>query len=222
MRGGWSGASCRAAGMVSRLAGAVVVLLIVSSCLVTAEAGARAHHFTPDPSPQRAPAVAPSVVPTPDAVPQAASRVATHSSTATGPMSRPSIVVHSTGTGTVHTTATVQSASRVRASGAATVPASHRVTVAHSAHRRRTPAHSASAHRGHASHRATLYSAASLSPTFAPTDSLGAPVAAVHAGRLDHPDGLLLLLSSLAMAGLAVASLALLRRLRGLERRSVR
>jgi hypothetical protein len=46
---------------------------------------------------------------------------------------------------------------------------------------------------------------------------LGLPRAALHAGEQTHRDGMLLLLSSLAMGVLAVSSFALIRRLRRLE-----
>jgi len=52
-----------------------------------------------------------------------------------------------------------------------------------------------------------------------PRDLLVLPDRALVAGETAHRDGALLLLTSLAMAGLAVASFALLRRLRRLEPR---
>jgi len=56
-------------------------------------------------------------------------------------------------------------------------------------------------------------------PLALPRDLLLLPAAALHDGTTGHRDGVLLLLSSLAMAVLAVASFALLRRLRRLELR---
>lgn len=52
-----------------------------------------------------------------------------------------------------------------------------------------------------------------------PKDFLLLPDRALHSGETGNRDGVLLLLTSLAMAVLAVASLALLRRLRRLELR---
>jgi len=52
-----------------------------------------------------------------------------------------------------------------------------------------------------------------------PKDLLLLPAGALHSGGTGHRDGVLLLLTSLAMAALAVASLALLRRMRRLELR---
>ena len=52
-----------------------------------------------------------------------------------------------------------------------------------------------------------------------PKDLLLLPGRALRGGETGHRDGVLLLLTSLAMAVLAVASLALLRRLRRLELR---
>jgi hypothetical protein len=56
--------------------------------------------------------------------------------------------------------------------------------------------------------------------TSLPKALLGLPRAALRAGEHTHRGGVLLLLSSIAMAALAAASLALLRRLRRLEESS--
>jgi len=56
-------------------------------------------------------------------------------------------------------------------------------------------------------------------PLALPRDLLLLPGRALQAGETGHRDGMLLLLTSLAMAVLAVASLSLLRRLRRLELR---
>jgi hypothetical protein len=53
-----------------------------------------------------------------------------------------------------------------------------------------------------------------------PKALLGLPRTALRAGEQAHRSGVLLLLSSIAMAALAGASLALLRRLRRLEESS--
>jgi hypothetical protein len=74
-------------------------------------------------------------------------------------------------------------------------------------------------------HRApTAHHAAPTTTTFSfplafPRDLLLLPAKALRAGESDRRDGALLLLTSVAMALLAVASLALLRRLKRLELR---
>lgn len=198
-------ASSWAARTPAPLGALVAVALFLLSCLVPSVAGAA------QPSPQKAPASA--TTHTPDPAPQASTR--THVSHSSPPpvttrSTTPVVVVPRV----VHTTAPAQSTSTVPSASVASGKPASAPTPAP-----RHPAHPASRHVAPARHAPPPQPAAhpiSLSFLFGllPSDLLRLPHAA---GGVSHPGGVLLLLSSVAMGVLAVASFALLRRLRRLE-----
>jgi len=99
-------------------------------------------------------------------------------------------------------------------------PAANKVTSSPSPAQpvRRNSSH-VRAHRAPAPRQARSEATQLSFPLSLPRDLLLLPGSALHAGETGHRDGVLLLLSSLAMAVLAVASFTLLRRLRRLEPR---
>lgn len=214
-RRGQTDAGSWAARIVARICGTMILALVASSWPTAAGATAATRGHASDPAPQKAPVVGSSSQPSPDPAPQAEVRsTVTHTSVPRTPTIRVPVVV--TPATTVRTPA-----STVR-TPAATVsaPAANSVTsspspaqpVRRNSSHVRVP-HVATPH--HARPQATRLSF----PLALPRDLLLLPAAALHDGTTGHRDGVLLLLSSLAMAVLAVASFTLLRRLRRLEPR---
>jgi hypothetical protein len=195
--------------ILARIGGAAVVAVLALNCLGLPVAQAAAvHRHADDPSPQAAPGPSTST-PAPDPAPQAAPRsTPTHTST-------PSIRQTTSATSTTHPI-TVASSPVVPARTSAVPPVSSAV-----------PSRAASARAHPASHHAVRHAPAARTtstrvgrlsfPLVLPRDLLLLPRAALHAGVPGHKNGVLLLLSAVAMAVVAVASFTLLRTLRSLE-----
>jgi hypothetical protein len=234
--GSW--AACR----LARLGKTAVAALATLSFIAPAGAIAASHGASPDPSPQPAPAVAPST-PAPDPAPQAVTKAV---STATSVQSRPSTYQPSSGSSTGTSSTQVipstgtSSAQVIPSTGTSSTqgaaPTGSGTAVVHttptspapddhtrSASSTHTGAGSSPHHGGpHAGPRqvAVAHRAApriAPFPLSLPKSLLELPRAAFHAGVQEHRNGVLLLLSSVAMGVLAVASFTLLRRLRRLE-----
>jgi hypothetical protein len=204
-RRGQTDAGSWAARIVGRICGTVIVVIVLSSW--PAIAATRGH--AADPAPQKAPTSGGSSQPTPDPAPQATTTPpVTHRSTVTTPATRVPVVTTPARTVVVSPARTV------------TAPAAKVTSGPQSAHaaRRNSSAH-VRAHRPAAPHQARPQATRLSFPLALPRDLLLLPDTAIHAGEAGHRDGVLLLLSSLAMAALAVASFTLLRRLRRLELR---
>lgn len=179
------------------------MLLIGAAAPATATAGSR--RAAPDPSPQRAPASA--AIPSPDPAPQA--MVRSQQPHLVRPPSTPA-----------RAPVAVSAVTRPAQSTAATSDALGSPPVtrprAGSARKRAHPAarHDARTHRSPArTGRVSL----SFPLSFLSKDVMRLAFGTFGAGTANRPDGVLLLLSSLAMAALAVASFSLLRRLRRFE-----
>jgi len=194
----------------ARLGGAAVVAVLALSCLTlpAAQAAASTGHAG-DPSPQAAPGATAST-PAPDPAPQAATRsTPSHTSAPSTPAIR-----QSTSTVSTERPVTVTVSPVVPARTSSTPPAVNS-----------TPSNPASAHR--ASHRTARHVPAARPgstrvgpltfPLALPRDLLLLPSDALHVGDPAHRNGVLLLLSAVAMAVVAAASFTLLRRLRRLE-----
>jgi hypothetical protein len=201
-----------AARVFARWGEALVLALLLSGCLGAAGASAA------NPTPQKAPASTSSRQPSPDPAPQAEVKPSTsHTSTPTAPAIRRPVVVSSSPapTNTSATTGTrlVQLATSPAATGApsrgARVPPTSR----------RTATHTTAAHRSPATPRDSSQTTSIPFPLALPRDLLLLPRAALNSGADSRRNGVLLLLSAVAMGVLALASLALLRRLRRLEPR---
>lgn len=232
-RGSW------AARTLARL-GESLALALLLSCWAGA-AGASAA----DPAPQKAPTSSPSAQPSPDPTPQAEVKTSTshtstsnastphtstsqtstsHTSTAAAPtIGRPVLVSSSPAPADTTAPATTPRSVHVASSRLATSPVT---TVAHSTGgRARRPARHTASHRAAPArrpppvHHTRPESTALAFPLTLPSALLALPRAALHAGTGSQPSGVLLLLSSVAMGALTLASLALLRRLRRLELR---
>jgi hypothetical protein len=209
-RRGQTDAGSWAAHIVARICETMIVVLVVSCWLAAAGASAAARGHSADPAPQKAPTSAASSQPTPDPAPQAATTSpAPHQSIVTRPAIREPVV--STPTRTVVVTP-ARTVSTTAAKTVASSPSPAQPVRHVSPPPARAP-HVAAPH--HARSQATRLSF----PLALPRDLLLLPGAAVREGTTGHRDGVLLLLTSLAMAVLAVASFALLRRLRRLELR---
>jgi hypothetical protein len=187
-----------------------ICAVLAVSFLVPDVASAGSRRAAPDPSPQKAPT---SALPSPDPAPQAIVRSQTshvvQPSTTSVPVV-PRVTVHVTRptrvTGVTRVTPPVAAAAKAigRTGSSARVrarPVTHHRAVT------RPPGPPTSANPV----------ALSFPLAFIATDLLRV-TAALRAGAAEHPeDGVLLLLSSLAMAVLAVSSFALLRRVKRLD-----
>jgi hypothetical protein len=197
-----------AARFLARLGGAVLVAVIAWSLLGSATASAASHSRSADPSPQPAP-TAVSSTPAPDPAPQVAVRAQPSHST-------PPTTTRSVSTAVAPRVAqTTAPASTAPASSGPTVsssPAKPRPPASHHAR----PVSHAPPH--HAAPRRTVVHPISLSFLLGllPANLLHLPHAALHAGEASRSGGVLLLLSSVAMGVLAVASFVMMRRLKRL------
>lgn len=207
--GGQTDAGSWTARTLARIGGAAVVAVLALNCLglPAAQAGAVRGHAG-DPSPQAAPGSSAST-PAPDPAPQAAPRsTPARTSTPTTRQTTPPV-------STEHPT-TVTSSPVVPARTSSVTPAPSSVPSRGTS----SPAHSVSHHavRHVPPARTTSTRVGPLSfPLALPRDLLLLPGAALRDGVPGHRDGVLLLLSAVAMAVVAVASFTLLRRLRGME-----
>jgi hypothetical protein len=187
----------------------MILALVALSWPGAAGATAATRGHASDPAPQKAPTSGASSQPTPDPAPQAntTSSPPPHRSTVSSPTIRVPVITTPARTVVVTPTTTVSAP-------ATKIVASH----PHQPARPTSPAH-ARAHRAatprHAQSQATPLSF----PLAIPRDLLLLPGTALGAGTTGHRNGVLLLLSSVAMAVVAVASFTLLRRLRRLELR---
>jgi hypothetical protein len=207
--GGQTDAGSWTARTLARIGGAAVVVVLALNCLgLPAAQAAAVHGHAGDPSPQAAPGSSAST-PAPDPAPRAAPR-STPIRTST-PTTRQTTSPVSNG----HPT-TVTSSPVVPARTSSVTPASSSVPP----HAASAPAHPVSHHavRHVPPPRTTTTRVGSLSfPLALPRDLLLLPGAALRDGVPGRRDGVLLLLSAVAMAVVAVASFTLLRRLRRLE-----
>jgi hypothetical protein len=204
--GGQTDAGSWTARILARIGGAVVLAALALSCVGLSAAQAASHRHAGDPSPQAAPGSSAST-PAPDPAPQAATRSTPVSA------SRPSIRQTTSSRSTWHPS--TAASSPVVPPRAGSVPAASSGVVAHAAS---GPTHPASHHVArHVAARPTSTRVAPLSfPLALPRDLLLLPRAALRAGDPGRGNGVLLLLSAVAMGVVAVASFTLLRRLRGL------
>jgi hypothetical protein len=204
-RRGQTDAGSWAARITARICGAMLLVLVASSWPAAAGAIAATGGHASDPAPQKAPTSGGSSQPSPDPVPGAASTSPQHhQSTVTRPLIQVPVVT------TPARTVVVTPARTVSAPATKTVNSSLPPTQHSPPSRVRAPRAAAPQH---ARSQATQLSF----PLTLPRDLLLLPDKALGGGGTGHRDGVLLLLSSLAMAVLAVASFALLRRLRRLE-----
>jgi hypothetical protein len=212
---GQTDAGSWAAGMPVRC-GVVMLVALLVTWFAPGAASAATNRPTADPAPQKAPAVSPTT-PAPDPVPQASVKAAAksqpvHSAPPTTSISRPVVTAPRIARSTAPAAATpaAVNASTVGRTPARTAPA----TPHHPAKVVAAPRHHPAPARRLETHPIAL----SLPFTPLLTDLLRFPHAVLHAGEAGHRDGVLLLLSSLAMGVLAVSSFGLLRRLRRLDR----
>ena len=205
---GQTDAGSWAARITARISGTMILVVLLTWPAV-AVAGAATRGQASDPAPQKAPTSGASSQPSPDPAPQASTTSpVTHRSTVTTPAIRVPVVTTPTRTAVVAPTSTViaPAANVATSSQPPAQPARHASTPHVSIRRAPAPHHMRS--------QTTQLSF----PLALPRDLLLLPGKALHdtSGRRD---GLLLLMTSLAMAALAVASFALFRRLRRLELR---
>ena len=210
-RRGQTDAGSWAAQMVPRICGTVILVLVALSWPGAAGATAATRGHASDPSPQKAPTSGASSQPAPDPAPQAnTTSPAPHRSTGTSPAVGVPVVTTPTRTVVVTPTSTVSApATKIVASSP------HRTQPA----RRTSPAHVVRVHRAATPRHAPSQATPLSFPLAIPRDLLLLPGTALGAGTTGHGNGVLLLLSSVAMAVVAVASFTLLRRLRRLELR---
>jgi hypothetical protein len=190
--------------ILARMGGAAAVATLALGCLIPAAARAASDGHASDPSPQRAPVSGPGS-PAPDPAPGSTT---SHPSTQTTPSIRVTTPAVSAGNRITVTRSPVARA------GTSSVPSVSTGAVSRSAP---TPS---SAH-GRARHapatRRPPPRVGPLSfPLALPRDLLLLPRAALRASVRGRENGVLLLLSAVAMAVVALASFTLLRRLRRL------
>lgn len=220
-RGQLGGVSWAAGTLVSLGEGLVVGLLVLGSLAPTA-ASATSRRATADPAPQKAPPAPASRSTTPDPPPQAVAvqhRTAPRASSTQGssPQSsstRVPAIARPVGTKIVPRTSPAERNRAPSPHAAATSTSSGTVSTAAPHHH---PRASRSAAQLRAAPRVRPTKPASVSHwvpfTSLPKALLGLPRAASQAVAHTHHDGVMLLLSSLAMAALAAASFTMLRRL---------
>jgi len=207
-RRGQTDAGSWAARITARICGAMVLVLVASSWPAAAGAIAATGGHASDPAPQKAPTSGGSSQPSPDPAPGAASTSPEHhQSTGTTPAIQVPVVT------TPARTVVVTPARTVSAPATKTVNSSPPPTPPS----RRSPPSRVRAPGAAAPHHARSEATRLSFPLALPRDLLLLPGTALGGGETGHRDGVLLLLSSLAMAVLAVASFALFRRLRRLE-----
>ena len=201
-----------AARIFARSGEALVLALLLSGCLGAAGASAA------NPTPQKAPASTSSRQPSPDPAPQAEVKPSTsHTSTPTAPAVRRPVAVSSSPAPTNTSAATRPRLVQLATSPAATGAPSSGARVPPTS--RRTATHATAAHHSPATPRDSLQTTSIPFPLALPRDLLLLPRAALNSGTDSRRNGVLLLLSAVAMGVLALASLTLLRRLRRLEPR---
>lgn len=187
--------------ILTRVGEAVVIALVALSCLATWAAPAAADAHTDDLAPQPSPVAQGSHTPTPDPAPQAD----THTSTP------PTSSIHVTTRTTVGAPTQPLSSRVLRTSQTSAPSAATDTTAHHVAPPPRFRSHAA-VHPVRAAQNQSARVGLLPFPLALPRDLLVLPRAGAPAPR----NGLLLLLSSVAMAVVAVAASVLLRRLRGL------
>jgi hypothetical protein len=208
---GQKDAGSSTARILTRLGEVTVIALFALTCLAVCAAGASAKGRAGDPSPQPAPAATHST-PAPDPAPQADTQTV---SSRTSAPATPTIHV-TTSTTSSGTHSAVPLSSQVVPAGSASAlppstgaPSHPASSLPHNASR--APVHRVSAARHPSARVGSLAFPLSL-----PRNLLLFPRAALRAGVPVHRNGVLLLLSAVAMGAVAVASFTLLRRLRGL------
>jgi len=199
------------------LGGLVIVVLLVLGSILPSVASAASHGPAANPSPQPAPQVSGGGVAAPDPAPQAAVRRQPSHSTPPGTSRSVSAVVAPRVVHTTSPASTAPASTGTAVSRPSTVSSSPVVPRPAAPHRPPKISHPVSRHRA-AVHRPESHPIALSFPlAFILKDLLRLPHAALHAGGAGHSDGVLLLLSSVAMGVLAVASFTLMRRLKRLE-----
>ena len=195
----------------------VVLAVLLLSCLAPDAASAASHRQSADPAPQKAPPTSSSSTPAPDPAPQAAVRsqlpVRSQPSHPTAPASSrsaPTVVAPQI----VHTSAPITNSGVAPASTLSSTRASRGARARHHAAK---VSHAPPRHPVAARKTESQPIVLSVPLAFLLNDLLRLPHAVLHPGDAGHRDGVLLLLSSLAMGVLAVSSFSLLRRLRRLE-----
>jgi hypothetical protein len=207
-RRGQTDAGSWAARITARICGTMFLVLVASSWAAAAGATAATGRHASDPAPQKAPTSGGSSQPSPDPAPGAASTSPEHhQSTVTRPAIQVPIVT------TPARTVVVTPANTVSAPATKTVNSSPPPTQT----ARRSPPSRVRAARAEPPRHARSQATQLSFPLTLPRDLLLLPDKALGGGETGHRDGVLLLLSSIAMAVLAVASFALLRRLRRLD-----
>jgi hypothetical protein len=199
-----------AARVFARSGEALVLALLLLSCLGAASASAA------NPTPQTAPASKSSGEPSPDPAPQAeVKRSTSHTSTPSAPATRRPGAVSSSPAPTNTSAATRPRSVRLAASPATTGAPSGAARVPPRSGLKATRA--TAAHHSPATHRTSQQTTSIPFPLALPRDLLLLPRAALNSGAESRRNGVLLLLSAVAMGILALASLTLLRRLRRIE-----
>jgi hypothetical protein len=192
--------------ILARMGGAACVagLALTLTCLAPAAARAISHGHAGNPSPQRAPVSSPGS-PAPDPAPGSTT---SHPSTPSTPSIRVTKPAVSAGNRITPTSSPAAPAGTSSVPSVSTGAVSRSAPTPSSVHAR--PRHAATV-------RPTSPRVGPLSfPLALPRDLLLLPRAALRASVRSRENGLLLLLSAAAMAIVAVASFALLRRLRRL------
>ncbi len=210
-RRGQSDAGSWAARTVARIGGTVILVLVVAGWPAARGASGSTPRPASEPTPQTAPTSGAGKQPTPDPAPQATTAPpASPRSTSTRPTIRAPAVVAPIRVPVVVTPARTVSMSAAKIVASRAPPSrSGRPTSPPQVRAVRVPT----------PRRARSEATRLPFPLAWPKYLLLLPARALHGGGTGHRDGILLLLTSLAMAALAVASLALLRRLRRLELR---
>jgi hypothetical protein len=200
------------AARVFALSGEALILAL----LLMGFLGAGASAATP--TPQKAPASTSSRQPSPDPAPQAEVKPSTsHTSTPTAPATRRPTAVSSSPAPTNTSAGTRPRVVQLATSPAATGVPSRGARVPPRS--RPTATRATAAHHSPATPRDSPQATSIPFPLALPRDLLLLPRAAFNSGTNSRRNGVLLLLSAVAMGVLALASFALLRRLRRLEPR---
>ncbi len=213
-----------AAATLARLGEAVVIGLLVLGSLAPTAATASSRGPTADPAPQKAPPAPASRSATPDPAPQAMPRAqpsqsAPKSATSgTPPTDATPVTPHIVQTTAPARPSSTYSDAPARPSTASSNPAASSTnsrTVARVQRHHATISHPARYHAPPVARPAAHSISLSFLLGLLPTHLLR--MRALETGGVNHRDGVLVLLGSIAMAALAMSSFSLLRRLKRLE-----
>jgi hypothetical protein len=204
----------------------MLTLLLVLGSLGPSAATASSRRPSADPAPQKAPAVESPSTRAPDPAPQAVPKSPPSHSTSSGTSQTRPTVITAGSPHIVKLTApgrpiSTSSAAPLRPNAASPNVAARSTTsraVARAVRHHAAVSHAAHHHAPPATRPVAQPISLSVLRGLLPTHLLRVP--ALQSGGGNHPDGVLLLLCSLAMAVLAVSSFSLLRRLKRLEVRT--